>query len=174
MDQAQVLIFTGDGKGKTTAALGLVLRAVGHGRRCLVAHFVKKPETAGEYRVLPTLPGVEELVLGLGFPPAPGTPGWEAHRQAALDGWRRVVEKTAATPYDTLVLDEACGALYAGLLDLAPVLEWLERRPGGQTVVFTGRNAPAALVERADTVTEMRLVKHAYQRGIPARPGVEF
>lgn len=174
MNRALVLIFTGDGKGKTTAALGLVLRSAGHAQRCLVVHFIKKPLTSGEYRILPKLPGVEELVVGLGFPPAPGTPEWEQHRQAALNGWKTVLEKTAATHYDTIVLDESCGALYAGLLDLPPVLQWLEQRSAGQVVVFTGRNAPPELVARADTVSEIRMVKHACQQGVAACRGVEF
>ncbi|MDD2598547.1 MAG: cob(I)yrinic acid a,c-diamide adenosyltransferase [Kiritimatiellae bacterium] len=170
----RILIFTGDGKGKTTAALGMVLRACGHSMRCLVLHFIKSEGVAGEYRTLRTLPGVEVLVTGCGFAPPPGSSGWEKHRAAARRGWELLEERLAAASYDLIVLDEVLGAVKQGLIDLAELCAWLERRKGGEVIVLTGRDAPQALIDRADTVSEIKMIKHAYLQGEPARVGVEF
>lgn len=173
-NKPRILIFTGDGKGKTTAALGMVLRATGHGMRCLVLHFIKSEGAAGEYRALRVLPGVEVLVTGCGFVPQPGSSAWEKHRAAACHGWELLEECIATNSYDLIVLDEILGAIKQGLIDLPTLCAWLDRRVAGEVVVLTGRDAPQMLVDRADTVSEMRMIKHAYTQGIPARKGVEF
>ncbi|MFA7174007.1 MAG: cob(I)yrinic acid a,c-diamide adenosyltransferase [Kiritimatiellia bacterium] len=170
----RILIFTGDGKGKTTAALGMVLRACGHAMRCLVIHFIKSEGVAGEYRALRALSGVEVLVTGCGFVPPPGSYDWEKHRAAARRGWELLEERVAASPYDLIVLDEILGAVKQGLIDLPTLCTWLDQRKAGEVIVLTGRDAPQELIERADTVSEIKMIKHAYMQGQPARQGVEF
>lgn len=170
----RILIFTGDGKGKTTAALGMVLRASGHMMRCLVIHFIKSEGKAGEYRALRGLPGVEVLVTGCGFVPSPESSAWDKHRVAALRGWELLEERVAASPYDLIVLDEILGAVKQGLIDLHTLGAWLDQRKQDEVIVLTGRDAPQELIERADTVSEIKMIKHAYMQGQPARQGVEF
>jgi len=169
-----ILIFTGDGKGKTTAALGMVLRASGHALRCLTVHFIKTEGAAGEYRALRALPGVEVLVTGCGFVPQPGCAAWERHRTAARQGWQLLEERAAANQYDLIVLDEILGAVKQGLIELATLCAWLDARAKSEVIVLTGRDAPRELIDRANTVSEITMVKHAYAQGDSARRGVEF
>jgi cob(I)alamin adenosyltransferase len=170
----RLLVFTGDGKGKTTAALGMALRAVGHGDRVLIVQFVKSDASTGEIAAMRRLPGVEIVQLGRGFLPASHTPDFAEHKRAAEDAIDAAREDLATGHYRLVILDEICVALRAGLLRPAVVVEALAQTCDGVCVVLTGRGAPAELVELADTVTEMRCVKHAYQQGVPAQPGVEF
>ncbi len=172
--KAHILIFTGDGKGKTTAALGMVLRASGHGLRCLTVHFIKAEGAAGEYRALRALPGVEVLVTGCGFAPPPGTPAWEKHSLAARQGWKLLEERVASHHYDIIVLDEILGAVKQGLMDLSTLCRWLDARGESEVIVLTGRDAPQELIDRAATVSEITMIKHAYAQGMSARKGVEF
>lgn len=174
MTTGRLLIFTGDGKGKTTAALGMVLRAAGHGMRVRVLQFVKSDASVGEFAALSALPGVEITQTGRGFVPDTGCAGFEAHRAAARDGLSLAREALEPGRYNLLVLDEICTALSRGLLETEAVVELLAARPAGTHVALTGRGAPEALVALADTVTEMRCVKHGYEIGIPATKGVEF
>ncbi|WP_456444617.1 cob(I)yrinic acid a,c-diamide adenosyltransferase [Oceanithermus sp.] len=166
-----VLVYTGDGKGKTTAALGLVLRALGRGFRPRIFQFMKHERAAfGEHRALEKL-GVPIEGLGDGF-------SWrsrdlEKSAELARAGWRRAAEAVASGDWDLVVLDEIMYPLAFGWIDLDEVLEVLRERPQNVHVVLTGRGAPEALVEYADTVTEMKKVKHAYDAGIPAQKGME-
>ncbi|WP_457631824.1 cob(I)yrinic acid a,c-diamide adenosyltransferase [Oceanithermus sp.] len=166
-----LFVYTGDGKGKTTAALGLVLRALGRGLRPRVFQFIKHERAAfGEHRALERL-GVPIEGLGDGF-------SWrsrdlEKSAELARTGWQRAAEAIASGDWDLVVLDEVTYPLNFGWLDLDEVLEVLRTRPRNVHVVLTGRDAPAELVELADTVTEMRKVKHAYDAGVPAQKGIE-
>ncbi len=166
-----LFVYTGDGKGKTTAALGLVLRALGRGLRPRVFQFIKHERAAfGEHRALERL-GVPIEGLGDGF-------SWrsrdlEKSAELARTGWQRAAETIASGDWDLVVLDEVTYPLNFGWLDLDEVLEVLRTRPRNVHVVLTGRDAPAELVELADTVTEMRKVKHAYDAGVPAQKGIE-
>ncbi|XOB98884.1 cob(I)yrinic acid a,c-diamide adenosyltransferase [Deinococcota bacterium DY0809b] len=166
-----LLVYTGDGKGKTTAALGLVLRALGRGFRPRIFQFMKHERAAfGEHRALEKL-GVPIEGLGDGF-------SWrsrdlEKSAELARAGWRRAAEAVASGDWDLVVLDEIMYPLAFGWIDLDEVLEVLRERPRNVHVVLTGRGAPEALVEYADTVTEMKKVKHAYDAGVPAQKGME-
>jgi cob(I)alamin adenosyltransferase len=166
-----VLVYTGDGKGKTTAALGLVLRSLGRGFRPRIFQFMKHERAAfGEHRALERL-GVPIEGLGDGF-------SWrsrdlERSAELAREGWARAAEAVASGAWDLVVLDEVTYPLNFGWFDLDEVLEVLRARPRNVHVVLTGRDAPQALVAFADTVTEMKKVKHAYEAGVPAQKGME-
>jgi len=167
----RVLLFTGDGKGKTTAAFGLGLRAAGHGMTVCAVQFIKERTDVGEVKAARQLGERFEVhPTGCGFVRTQGgTPEDRAAAARAMDLARRKVDEC-----DVLILDEVCGAVDLGLLDVSEVTGLLASRPPGVHLVLTGRRAPAELVQIADTVTEMRNVKHAYDSGADAAPGVEF
>lgn len=172
--QGRVLVFTGDGKGKTTAALGMVVRACGHGHRALVVQFIKGGGWTGEIAGLRHLPGVTLIQTGKGFVPPLDSLRYEEHRAAAEEGLRRVGEAFIAGGQDLVVLDEVCTAVDKGLLTEAQVIEVVAQKPRRTNLVLTGRGATFAILAIADTVTEMRAHKHAYADGRPADEGVEF
>jgi cob(I)alamin adenosyltransferase len=167
-----LIVHTGDGKGKTTAAFGLVMRAWGRGLRVVVFQFIKHATgNWGERRAAGKM-GIEVVGLGAGFT-------WESDRiehdrALAEAGWARCRAAIESGDYDVVVLDEITYCLNFGWLDLAEVLGVLGARRPGSHVVLTGRDAPAELIDAADLVTEMREVKHPFRAGIKAQPGVEF
>ncbi len=173
-----VIVFTGDGKGKTTAAMGLGLRAAGNGMRVRVIQFIKGAWKTGEVEAVKPLAPLFEIVrAGRGFTIErlrdPRIPMAD-HVAAAQAGLVEAREAITTGPFDVVVLDEILGAIKADLVALPDVLELIAVKPPMQHLVLTGRDAPPALVERADLVTEMRLVKHPFQQGIVAQRGVEF
>lgn len=167
------MIYTGEGKGKTTAALGLALRAWGAGLRVSVLQFVKQRET-GEHRAVARIASADLEIerLGTGFTPK-GPPSAEAVA-AARWGLETAKERLTGGRFDMVILDEIFAALAAGLVTEAELVALADLRPAGVHLLLTGRGAPAALVERADLVTEMRNVKHPFERGIAAQAGIEF
>ena len=170
--QGLVIVNTGNGKGKSTAALGLLLRASGQGLRVIMLQFIKaRSGNWGEVRAARRL-GVEVVPLGGGFT-------WMskdiAHDRAlAQEGWAACRSAIEGGDYDIVILDEVTYCFKYGWLDLAEVLDVLRRRPAGQHVVLTGRDAPPELIGFADLVTEMREVKHPYKTGVKAQKGIEF
>lgn len=170
--EGYVHLYTGDGKGKTTAALGLVLRALGHGLRCAVLQFMKADPSYGEIVMLGRL-GVPVVQCGLDHYVIKGE-ATAADREAAAAGLARARELVTSGDYDVVVLDELATALFFELLDVDEVLDLLAARPPGVELVITGRRAAEELVEAADLVTEMRAVKHYYDAGVEARPGIEY
>lgn len=173
MTKPRVLVFTGEGKGKTTAALGMVCRALGHGQQVLVVQFVKGRES-GEEAVLAAQPGVVFIRAGLGFLPREEGPELEQHRQAAQIAWQRAASEMRSGSWQMVVLDEICTAVRRGLLAAEEVAGAVRQTAPGTTLVLTGRDAAAELVKLADTVTEMRCIKHGYETGMPAQQGVEW
>jgi len=165
-----VLVHTGDGKGKSTSAFGLALRAVGHGMRVHIVQFIKGSREYGELETLAKL-GVAVERAGEGFT-------WEVRsdeRQRELAAWGMGQARAAvALGLDVLVLDEVNIALGKGFLPVDAFLAFLAARPPELHVVCTGRYAPDALIEAADLVTRHELVKHPFQKGVRAQPGVEF
>jgi cob(I)alamin adenosyltransferase len=168
-----LIVNTGDGKGKSTAAFGILLRAWGRGMTVGGFQFVKSTEDPyGEHHAARAM-GFDLVPLGDGFT-------WlsedlEADRRLAEEGWRLCQSALAEGRFDVLLLDELTYALNYGWLDLDQVLADISARPRGTHVIVTGRNAPDALVQAADLVTEMRLVKHPYEdQGIGAQPGIEL
>lgn len=168
-----VQVYTGDGKGKTTAGVGLAVRASGAGLDVAFVQFVKGGPRSAELGVLESL-GVDVSrpaqastgLLGAG-------PTDEDHR-AAGEAWRIAAEAIASGRYDLIVLDEACVALAYDFIDMAPLLDALASRPAHVEVVLTGRGAPGELTDVADLVTEMVARKHPFDQGVPARRGIEF
>jgi len=173
-EKARVLIFTGDGKGKTTAALGLAFRATGHGMRVLVLQFVKGGQETGELAAARQIPGFEIVQRGCGFVPAEGSPQFAVHRQAAENVLREAAEALRAGSHDVVVLDEFCYAVAKNLVSEQSALEVVALAGAGTVLVLTGRGATPGLIAAADTVTEMCLRKHALKAGIKAQRGVEF
>jgi cob(I)alamin adenosyltransferase len=169
-----VIVHTGDGKGKTTAALGIMTRAWGHGMRVCVIQFIKKEGArVGEQRAAEKM-GIEFLSSGDGFTWRSRDLDESAAR--ARHGWQMAQERIASGQYDIIILDEMTYPLNYGWLDLPEVLTWLRaNKPPMLHLVITGRDAPQALIDYADLATEMRLVKHPYdEQGIKAQPGIEF
>ena len=167
-----VVLFTGHGKGKTTAALGILLRAWGRGLRVVMVSFIKtKTSNYGEERAARKL-GIEMIPLGGGYT-------WlskdiEKDKALARECWALGKEKIYSGQYDVVILDEFTYPLAYGWLPVEEVIEDLRQRPGNVHVVITGRDAPQALVDFADLVSEMREVKHPFQQGIKAQPGIDF
>jgi len=174
--QGLVVVITGGGKGKTTSALGMVLRASGHGMRTCIIQFMKGDIYAGEWDgVKPFGEQVELISTGMGFCGIQGNPySHREHREAAQRALGLVREKMASGLYHLLVLDEINNALKLKLVDLPQVHAILDHRPASLHLVLTGRDAHAEVIERADTVSEVREIKHAYRKGIEPQPGVDY
>lgn len=178
-EKGLVIVFTGDGKGKTTAAMGMALRAVGHKMRVLVIQFIKGAWKTGEQEAVKALAPYFTIVrAGRGFTLEhlrDPRISMDEHRLAAAHGYALAQEAITSGEYDLIILDEICGTISAGLLSLEQVLALLDLKPPLLHLVLTGRGAPPELIERADLVTEMRLIKHPYRdQGIAAQRGVEF
>jgi cob(I)alamin adenosyltransferase len=167
-----VQVYTGSGKGKTTSALGILLRAMGHDMRVALLQFVKSPmSVCGEHRSLQRL-GAEVVTMGAGFTWV-GT-NMEKNRDYARELWNMAKDKMNSGNYEMLILDEFTYALKFGWVSMIEVEEVLKNRPPGMHVVITGRDAPKELIDLADTVMEIQAIKHHLDRGIPAQPGIEF
>ncbi|MBW5448012.1 cob(I)yrinic acid a,c-diamide adenosyltransferase [Cohnella sp. CFH 77786] len=176
-ERGLTLVYTGDGKGKTTAALGLAVRAVGRGFKVLVIQFIKSPQrTYGEKIVFDKL-GIEIHQKGIGFTWLK-TP--EEHREALRSAWSFAKERIFEGQHRLVILDEINNALAIesfpvdDVLPLEDVLRVIRERPQGMHLVLTGRGARPEIVEIADLVTEMKPVKHYYEEGIPAVMGIEM
>lgn len=171
-EKGLLLIHTGNGKGKSSSAFGVLARAIGHGLNCAVIQFVKSRSDSGEEAFFRKFPQqLSWQVMGEGF--TWETQDRERDKRAAVAAWAEVCKKLADPSIDLVILDEFTYAFKFGWLELDPVIEALRNRPAMQHVIITGRAAPPALVEVADTVTEMGMVKHAFQQGIKAMPGIE-
>ena len=166
-----VLVYTGDGKGKSTAAFGLALRAHGRGLRVRIFQFIKhRGARFGEHRALAGL-GIPIEGLGDGF--TWRSKDLEASARLAQEGWARAREALLSGAWDRVVLAGIPSPIRYGWIPLEEVLEALRARPPKVHVVLTGRGAPEALLELADTATEMRKRKHAFDQGVPAQRGIE-
>ena len=171
-----VIVYTGDGKGKTTAAMGLALRAAGYGRRVLVIQFVKTWFT-GEKGGFEHLPNVEFVQAGKGFYKILGDKLPETeHVEAAQDALELATLKMSSGDYDVVVLDEIIGTVTGGLLKLEAVLELVDNKPSQVDLVLTGHRGKELpqLLERADLITEMVKVKHPYDSGIIAKKTIDY
>ncbi len=171
---ARTLIFTGEGKGKTTAAFGMVLRATGHQQNVLVVQFLKSNASSGELLACAHLPGVEVVQIGLGFVPPPEHATFARHGEEARKALAFACQAMDSRKYDLVVLDEICGAIARGLIDEDDVIQLLDAPGRTACLVLTGRHASPRLIEHADTVTEMACIRHGYAQGITAQEGVEF
>ena len=167
-----LMVYTGQGKGKTTAALGLVFRALGRGLQVAVVQFIKGKWKTGERVFAASLPNLTFLVMGEGFT-------WESDdlsrdRNAALQAWQKAAALIASGEHQLVVLDEITYAINYGFIALDEVVAALRARPAGVHVTITGRNAPEALCQDADLVTEMKSIKHPFERGLKAVVGIDY
>jgi cob(I)alamin adenosyltransferase len=172
MGTGLIFVIKGKGKGKTTSALGMLLRAWGRDMKVALLQFIKSPEVeCGEHIALRRL-GLEVVTLGSGFT-------WlenniEKNRVHSIDLWALARQKIASGSYDLLVLDEFAYPLEYGWLPLPEVLAVLKQRPAGLHIVITGRYPPQELIDLADSVMEITAIKHHLEKGIKAQPGIEF
>jgi cob(I)alamin adenosyltransferase len=176
--EGPVLVNTGDGKGKTTAALGLALRAAGHDMKVLILQFIKDKNMTGEARIiaekLKPLIDIEQLGKGfIRFKDGKLEPTGEQIRNAG-DSFKYAKEKIRSGDYDMIILDEINNVISYGLLKVEEVIEVIKNKPEELCLVLTGRNAPSELMDIADTVTEMKEIKHDFRKGIKARKGIEY
>lgn len=165
-------VYTGNGKGKTTAAVGLAVRGAGHGFRSYIGQFLKGLPT-GELEALVHIPEITIEQFGSGAFVLKGAP-LEPHREEAREGLRRVAGALGSGNYEIVILDEINVALDLSLLSRQELESVLEDVPNGTEIVCTGRGAPAWLIERADLVSEIGAVKHYADGGLEAREGIEF
>ncbi len=172
-EKGLLIVHTGKGKGKTTAALGMVVRAIGHGMKVGVVQFVKGAMTSGEKMVFDAFPGqIEFKPMGEGFT-------WDTQDRArdvaaARQAWEEVKRMIADPAYQMVLADELNIVLRYDYLPLDEVLEVLVNKPADKHVIVTGRNAQEALMEAADLVTEMTMIKHPFRSGVKAQAGIEF
>ncbi len=167
-----VLVMTGDGKGKTTAALGVSMRAWGRGWNVLWLQFIKKKDSKYGETLAATRMGIPMEALGDGFT-------WlsedlEHDKDLAKTAWSKAAAIIQSGEYDLVVLDEVTYPINYGWLSVDSVIEVIENRPKDVDIILTGRDASAELIEIADTVTEMNEIKHAYQSGVKAQPGIDY
>jgi len=171
-EQGVLIVNTGNGKGKSSAAFGMVARALGHGMKVGIVQFIKGAASTGEEAFLRQQPGVDYFVMGEGFT-------WETQDRdrdvaAAEAAWEQARAMLSDPAYELVILDELNIVLKYKYLDIQKVIADLQARPEMQHVVVTGRAARDELIEIADTVTEMNMVKHAFKSGIKAQKGVEL
>jgi cob(I)alamin adenosyltransferase len=168
-----IMVNTGNGKGKTTAALGLAFRALGHGLPVCIIQFIKGKWKYGELNSAKRFEDLLEFhVVGQGFTWKSGDP--EGDRRAAQEGWKLARSIIEEGRHHLVVLDEFTYTLNYGMVDEEEAIAFLRRKPEALHVLITGRNAPASLLDIADLVTEMREVKHHLKAGIKAQKGIEF
>jgi cob(I)alamin adenosyltransferase len=170
--RGRIIVTTGDGKGKTTAAFGTALRAAGHGQHVAIVQFIKGSWNYGEAAAFEKFPNVDLQRFGSGFT-------WEADdpsvpRSLAREAWGAARGLALSDTYDLLVLDELNYAVTEGYVSVDEVLDLLRTKPQRLSVIITGRNAAPAIIDAADTVTEMRSIKHGYASGAPAKKGIEY
>ena len=167
-----VIVLTGDGKGKSSSGFGTLARAIGHGYQVGVVQFIKGTWDSGDHRFFAEHPGVDFHVMGTGF--TWETRDREKDRQAAVAAWERAERLLEDDSRHVVLLDEITYVIKYGHLDANAVVDAIRFRPRHQSVILTGRGAQAELIELADTVSEVTKVKHAFEQGIKAQPGVEF
>ncbi|KOO46538.1 cob(I)yrinic acid a,c-diamide adenosyltransferase [Priestia koreensis] len=173
-DKGRLLVYTGDGKGKTTAAMGLAIRAAGREKRVLIIQYIKS-RTTGEQASLKKL-GIDMYQTGIGFT---WTKTPQEHRDALQKAWALTKDKIMSGGYDVVILDELNNALAIerfpidDVLSLQEVLHLIKNRPEHMHLVITGRSAKQQLIDLADLVTEMNPIKHYYDEGVPAIVGIE-
>ncbi len=170
--KGRTIINTGDGKGKTTAALGTVFRALGHGHRVCVIQFLKGQGRYGERIMAEQLDNLDWFICGKGF--VFTKENIEDDRKVAREGFELAKEKVDSGQYDLIVLDEITYLPMYDFLEEKKIVELIQNKPENLSLILTGRGASPELMEVADTVSEIRVIKHAYEQGIKAQKGIEF
>lgn len=174
-EKGLVIIYTGEGKGKTTAALGLVLRAVGYKKKCLIVQFGKSWFTGELVGIKKLSPLVKIVQGGKGFVKILGDRlPLEEHKKAARETFDYIYKEVVSGKWDIVVADEIIGTVYSKLLPSNDVVSLITDKPEALDLVLTGHHASKSLIAKADLVTEMKEVKHPFQKGILAKKGVDF
>ena len=173
LERGLVQVYTGDGKGKTTAAFGLALRAVGRNLKVYIIQFIKGGFDYGELYIIDRIPNIKLSFFGRGKFVNKGNPEREDYEEAekALELAKKII---MSGEYDIVILDEINVAMHLKLIPIKEVVELIRNKPKHVELVLTGRNAPKEIIEAADLVTEMKEVKHPYKKGMLARLGIEF
>ncbi len=174
MSDKRIILLTGNGKGKTSSAIGMVLRAVGHDMHVCLIHFIKSTTVSGETRALRHLPRVEQHICGLGFVKTLAGATFQKHVEAANECLAMARAKLLDATYHMVVLDEVCVAIALGLLAEQDIVDAVVSATPGKIVILTGRSASNGLIQLADTVSNIESVKHAFDAGGTAHAGVEF
>ncbi len=175
MNKGLIIVFTGKGKGKTTAAMGQALRAVGQGLRVLMLQFIKGTWNYGELKSIKRLdPDFEIRPLGKGFVRSKSKLNDKESLENIKQSWEQARNEILSDKYDMVILDEINYVIDYGLLPVEELLTLLEDKPERQHIILTGRNAHKCVVEKADLVTEMIEIKHQYSKGVKAQKGIEF
>lgn len=167
-----IIVNTGDGKGKTTSAMGIALRAAGHGMKSVMVQFIKGSWSYGELISSKKLGNFDIFPMGRGFT-------WESEnieldRQAAQKAWEMCKEKALSGEYNIAIFDEINYAIHLGLIDVKEVVDFLKNKPEELHLILTGRNASKEIIKLADMVTEMKEIKHPFKKGIVAQKGIEY
>lgn len=174
MTKGLVMVYTGNGKGKTTAALGLALRAVGHGKKVLMIQFMKGDKNYGEIKAVERyLPGFKIIQSGLDTFVNKNNPSKE-DIYLAQEGYNIALKEIKSAKYDMIILDEVNVAVEYNLLSLDQIIDLIKEKPDNLDLVLTGRYAPYKVIDIADMVSEIKEIKHHYSKGIKAKEGVEF
>ncbi|MGL1891322.1 MAG: cob(I)yrinic acid a,c-diamide adenosyltransferase [Spirochaetaceae bacterium] len=175
IDRGIILVNTGNGKGKSTAAFGTAFRALGQGFTVAIIQFIKGKWKTGEMETFKLFDNLTHIISGEGF--TWNSEDLQKDKDAAIKGWniaKDIILGKADKDYQLIVLDELNIALDLKFVDIDDVLEVLKNKPDTLNIIITGRNAPKEIIEIADTVTNMTPIKHAYERGIKAQKGIEF
>ncbi|GAB6191908.1 cob(I)yrinic acid a,c-diamide adenosyltransferase [Desulfocastanea catecholica] len=172
MEHGRVIINTGNGKGKTTAALGTAFRALGHGKKVCVIQFLKGKGEYGERRMAEKMENLDWFICGKGY--IFKKENIEEDRQVALEGFQLAKEKVTSDRYDLIILDEITYLPHYGFLDVEKIVELIVNKPKRLSIILTGRDADPRLVEIADTVSGIEAIKHAYEQGRKAQKGIEY
>ncbi|MCW0481555.1 cob(I)yrinic acid a,c-diamide adenosyltransferase [Gaoshiqia sediminis] len=175
MDKGYIHIYTGTGKGKTTAAVGLAARALGQGFRVVYAHFMKRPDVYG-YTEIDSLKKLGATVMGFtsGHPFCDRSLTTDLLRQQMKEALVTLTDYLKTSPPDLLIMDEILITVRDGFLDEEALIGFIDQKPAGTELVLTGRGATAKLIDRADYVSEINKIKHPYDQGITSRRGIEF
>ncbi|MEG0894097.1 MAG: cob(I)yrinic acid a,c-diamide adenosyltransferase [Oscillospiraceae bacterium] len=173
MEKGYLQVYTGNGKGKTTAMLGLTLRACGAGKKVYIGQFIKNYEYSEIKALKEFLPQVEIHQYGNGRCLIKKGKGLSQDIECATNGYNQALKAVTSGKYDIVILDEINVATYLELLDENAVIKLIESRPEQTELILTGRYAPQSFIDRADLVTEMKEIKHYYNYGVPARLGIE-
>lgn len=168
-----IIIYTGDGKGKTTAALGLAFRAAGWNQKVAIIQFIKGYKNIGEWKIIKRIPEIDifqsfdDKIMAIGKPE-------EKHSNFSALTLKLAKKIIRMKKYDVVILDEINNAISHNLVEVGEIVKLLTEKPAELTVVLTGRNAPKKLIDLADTVTEMKKHKHIYDKGVSAKKGIDF
>jgi len=171
---SRIIVITGNGKGKTTSALGMVLRAIGHGMKVSIIQFIKGRSDIGEIAALKQFTKVELIQCGKGFVPPEESNQFKIHRDSAQSALMLASERLSDASIGMVVLDEICSTVYHHLLSEDDIISTIKKAHTNSIIICTGRYAPQSLIDLADTVSIINSIKHGFDKGITAQKGVEL